>query len=119
MCRALGDGAAPALGALLVDGLVDGLGRGRLVGLGAVLDGQDRGGLGLDGRRRRLGRGLGFFGKEVVVDLGLRDGLDEPKPSLRWPGASRSFQLRLPPSPTMSMSRCAPRGEKPLNFSLS
>ena len=44
MCRALGDGAAPALGALLVDGLVDGLGRGLLVGLG-----QDRGGLGLDG----------------------------------------------------------------------
>ena len=39
MCRALGDGAAPALGALLVDGLVDGLGRGRLVGPGAVLDG--------------------------------------------------------------------------------
>ena len=37
MCRALGDGAAPALGALLVDGLVDGLGRGLLVGL--VLDG--------------------------------------------------------------------------------
>ena len=36
MCRALGDGAAPALGALLVDGLVDGLGRGLLVGL--VLD---------------------------------------------------------------------------------
>ena len=44
MCRALGDGAAPAIGALLVDGLVDGLGRGLLVGLG-----QDRGGLGLDG----------------------------------------------------------------------
>ena len=36
MCRALGDGAAPAIGALLVDGLVDGLGRGLLVGL--VLD---------------------------------------------------------------------------------
>ena len=44
MCRALGDGAAPAIGALLVDGLVDGLGRGLLVGLG-----QDRGGLGLHG----------------------------------------------------------------------
>ena len=32
MCRALGDGAAPALGALLVDGLVDGL-----VGLSSAL----------------------------------------------------------------------------------
>ncbi len=32
VCRALGDGAAPTLS-------FDGLGRGRLVGLGAVLDG--------------------------------------------------------------------------------
>ncbi len=40
MCRALGDGSAPALS-------FDGLGRGLLVGL--VLDGYYRGGLGLDG----------------------------------------------------------------------
>ena len=49
MCRALGDGATPALGVGLLDGAH------LLVGLG-VLDGNYRGGLGLHGRRRRLNK---------------------------------------------------------------